>query len=281
MLKIVSILIISFLASEAFALSEEDFKNQLALAQKKEDILELAQEWLNSNDFPQQGKNGRIEYLFGTSIPVLICRPLTISQIELEAGEKLTQAPQIGDSVRWHIAPSKFGVGSEETICIMVKPVEANLETNLTIATDRRTYTIALISDEKKYTPKIGFNYPDTRMKLWKDLILKKQKEIDSNTIEGTGENITSLDFNYHIKGFSKLKPERVYSNGSTTIIDMGNKFNQSMPTLLVVNESGSQGLVNYRMKDNKYIVDKVLDKAILFSGVGNNRKQVTIKRVG
>ena len=37
--------------------------------------------------------------------------------------------------------------------------------------------------------------------------------------------------------------------------------------------------MVNYRVQNNRYIVDAVFDKAMLIVGVGRNQERVTITR--
>jgi type IV secretion system protein VirB9 len=56
-------------------------------------------------------------------------------------------------------------------------------------------------------------------------------------------------------------------------------------PTLLVVRKEGGwlsddeTVIVNYRVQNDRYIVDAVFDKAILIAGVGSNQARVTITR--
>ena len=43
---------------------------------------------------------------------------------------------------------------------LIVKPLEADLETNMTITTNRRLYTVILKSNEHTYMPLVGWLYP-------------------------------------------------------------------------------------------------------------------------
>ena len=85
-------------------------------------------------------------YNFGAGLPTVVCAPLRVCMIELQAGEKLEGEPQIGDSVRWNIAPALYGNGEQTTPIIVLKPQMAGLDTNLLITTDRRAYYLRLIS---------------------------------------------------------------------------------------------------------------------------------------
>jgi len=51
------------------------------------------------------------------------------------------------------------------------------------------------------------------------------------------------------------------------------------MPMLLVSSTSG-ESLVNYRVKDNTYIVDQLFKEAYLIIGAGNNQERVTITKI-
>ena len=56
-------------------------------------------------------------------------------------------------------------------------------------------------------------------------------------------------------------------------------------PTLLVIRKDGDafsddeSVMVNYRVQNNRYIVDTLFDKAILVAGVGDSQDRVTITR--
>lgn len=56
-------------------------------------------------------------------------------------------------------------------------------------------------------------------------------------------------------------------------------------PSLLVVRKEGGvftdeeTVLVNYRVQNDRYIVDSVFDRAILIAGVGSGQERVTIQR--
>ena len=61
-----------------------------------------------------------------------------VTDIALEAGEKLVSV-SAGDTVRWVVGDTTSGEGATAQVHILVKPIGAELETNLVITTDRRT----------------------------------------------------------------------------------------------------------------------------------------------
>ncbi len=91
----------------------------------------------------------------------MVCAPLRVCMIELQAGEKIIGEPHIGDSVRWNISPAMYGTGEDSTPVIVLKPQTPGLDTNLLVMTDRRAYYIRLISKPEEYVARVAFDYPD------------------------------------------------------------------------------------------------------------------------
>jgi Conjugal transfer protein len=52
-------------------------------------------------------------------------------------------------------------------------------------------------------------------------------------------------------------------------------------PALLVQTKSGDTVLVNYRLRQHYYVVDKLFDTAVLVVGVGTHQERVTVRRTG
>jgi type IV secretion system protein VirB9 len=94
---------------------------------------------------PLPGADGRVLYSYGAGLPTVVCAPLRVCIIELQAGEKLAGEPHIGDSIRWNVSPAMFRHGDAATTVIVLKPQIAGLETNLLITTDRRALLPATV----------------------------------------------------------------------------------------------------------------------------------------
>ena len=116
---------------------------------------------------PTPGPDGRVLYVFGQGMPVMVCAPLRVCAVELEPGEHLQSQPQIGDSRRWEITPVMSGSGLDQTPLLVVKPIEPGLETDLIIPTDRRTYVVRLISDPTRFISRLAFQYPADDRAKW------------------------------------------------------------------------------------------------------------------
>ena len=76
-------------------------------------------------------------------------------------------------------------------------------------------------------------------------------------------------------------QPIRAFDDGSHVYIQMPPRMKSSeAPALLVDAGSGTQ-MVNYRVKGNYYVVDRLVTDAILVSGVGRDQDRVTIRYAG
>ena len=227
-------------------------------------------------------------FAFGAGLPTVVCAPLRVCLIELQPGEKLVGEPQIGDSVRWNVAPATYGKGDESTAVLVLKPQMPGLDTNLLITTDRRAYYVRLVSKADDYVSRVAFVYnDDDGGKKWKDHFAEQKREElaaardSGQTQPGLLVSVEHLHFDYQIKGGDEnIRPQRVFDDGSKTYIQMSaNIANREAPVLMVVGADGKGEVVNYRMKDQMYIVDRLFEHAQLVLGSGKKAQKVEISR--
>ncbi len=247
---------------------------------KEKKAAELARQWIEAQAMPVRKENGKIVYLYGSTLPTVICAPLSVCDIELQEGERIVGKPMIGDSARWEALPALSGVGANQISHIIVKPFEANLTTTLIITTSRRTYHIKLVSSNKNWTPRVGFTYPDDIDRQWQLYNAETVASAEKKTIPETRENIDALNFEYEVSGKSPWRPVRVYNDGVKTYIQMPSTMAQTeAPALLVLGSDGEKQIVNYRLKKDRFIVDQIFSRAILIAGVGSSQEKVIITR--
>jgi type IV secretion system protein TrbG len=132
------------------------------------EAVRVSEKWRGEANAPAAGNDGRVLYSFGAGLPTVVCAPLRVCMIELQPGEKIVGEPQIGDSVRWNIAPALYGTGDQSTAVIVLKPQTPGLDTNLLVTTDRRAYYLRLISKAEEYVARVAFAYPDDDNRKWK-----------------------------------------------------------------------------------------------------------------
>ncbi|WP_241362464.1 TrbG/VirB9 family P-type conjugative transfer protein, partial [Escherichia coli] len=69
------------------------------------------------------------------------------------------------------------------------------------------------------------------------------------------------------------------YNDGTRTIIQMPPTLSQGEAPALLVVRNGENTLVNYRLHEDRYIVDSLFDEAIMITGVGRHQTKVVIRR--
>jgi type IV secretion system protein VirB9 len=262
----------------------------------------VASSWEAAFNLATPGADGRVVYMFGAGMPVLVCAPLRVCVLELERGEHIQSQPQIGDSRRWDVTPVSSGSGVDETPLLIVKPIEAELDTDLVVPTDRRTYVVRLVSDPTRYVSRVAFKYPADDHSKWaafqaqqdarkRDAELvaeqaaaaqaaaQKEKDKKDGVVEMTTDAVGKLYTDYKIEGDPNLVPQSVFDDGQHTYISypQNHRFRE-LPTLIIL-VNGKGELVNFRVEGNKYVVDRLFDKAFLVVGVGKKQSRVKITR--
>lgn len=255
------------------------------LTAKEMNALMIAKSWQQGEiitENPVVGRDGAIEFLYGSEQPSVVCAVMQITDIELQKGENVTSV-NLGDSARWQIQPA---VSGGDITHILIRPRQIGLETSMVVTTDRRTYHIRLRSHRDEYMPRVKFYYIENALEKWADIKTRSKQDRERATIPETNEYLGDLDFNYSVKGKASWKPVRVYNDEVKTIIEMPATFTQKeAPTLLVVRKNGrvlrknEQVMVNYRLQRGRYIVDAVFDQAVLIVSVGGNQEKITITR--
>ena len=142
--------------------------------------------------------------------------------IELQPGEVLTgrDLPTAGDTARWTLAITRTGTAPAESVVLIVKPLEADLETNMTITTNRRIYNIVLKSTDHTYMPLVGWVYPQDEARAAQSVV-ERASEVESQS-EPLAVAPDKLNFNCAISGSKVVwKPIRVYDDGTRTYLQM------------------------------------------------------------
>lgn len=204
--------------------------------------------------------------------------PGQVTDIALQEGEQLVGSGPIaaGDTVRWVIGDAESGSGGAKRVHIMVKPTRPDLITNLVINTDRRTYLLELRAAEKTYMASVSWIYPQDQL-----IALKRQNATtEAATPIDVGVDISKLRFRYTINGDNPpWRPLSAFDDGQKVYIEMPRGIAQGeMPPLFVIGPEGDGQLVNYRVRQNYYVVDRLFAAAELRLG-GTEQQKVRIER--
>ncbi len=236
----------------------------------------ISGQWRGSRGLVTKGPDGKVIFLFGEVQPSVVCSPLQVCDIELQAGEVVRDV-LVGDTVRWKVEPATSGAVGGQAIHLIVKPSEPGLVTSMVVTTSRRTYHIQLKSHQSQYMARVGFEYPEDVSTKLDDI----NARLEASTIPGAGVPAEQLNFQYSVSGRAGWRPTRVYSDGQKTYIQFPRSLaGQDAPVLFVVS-GGENRIVNYRMKGNMMVVDYHVDRAVLVSGVGWKQEKITIRRGG
>ncbi|GHS90642.1 hypothetical protein AGMMS49957_17090 [Synergistales bacterium] len=235
---------------------------------------------------PMAGSSGSVVITYSSYTPRIVCRPMYVTDIMLQPGELVTGVHP-GDPVRWTFTPSRSGSGVTEQTHVLIKPLIADISTNLIINTDRRTYQLDLMSSPTDFIPSVSFSYPADSLKEW-DMFLAERKKERQNTTElssGYTVNPEDLYLDYEVRGRDSLrwKPIRVWDDGVKTYIHFrkGSTKKSVEAPVLIIFEHKKEVLVNYRVANDMYIVDRVFDKGALIVGTGAVQDRVVITRLG
>ena len=243
------------------------------------------------------GKAGRVVTTFGHAIPTAFCSPLMVCYIELEPGEVLTDSPSMGDTGRWQFTAKVQG-RDPETVVLEVKPLEDGTTTNLVIPTDRRLYTITLVSDPDVHTPILSFLYPDTEDRAIAAAIeARKAAEAAAQERSRAAEaartarlarsgvpttsgarDASELDFGFQVSGQAPFRPVRVFSDGQRTYIDLHPDYRGALP-VIVPGDQETNAALNTRVTGNgtRIVADRVIRDIWLQSG----RQRIRIQKAG
>lgn len=244
---------------------------------------------------PIAGSNGEILYPYGNSLPTLVTAPLHTSIIVLQPGchpADATGAP----SSEWDVHTVMAGNQPELTIM----PKFAGLHTDLAIPATSASgkpmnYIIQVTSDSARYTPLLGFYYPNSDVRHWQDMA-DNTKDAAAQARNMTvaslpALSVADLNFNWkiHCGGggwFSSsdckdIEPVRVFSSQDHTYLQF--RKNQAdhggIPAIMAENSSGQPAIINAQYRDGYYIIDSVPHEIILIAGKNGHKRVVKIVR--
>ena len=225
---------------------------------------------------------GRVKYAYGADMPTVVCAPLRICTIELEAGEHVSGDVQIGDAVRWDRALQFYGsANGAETPIIVLQPHATASETNLLVTTDRRVYYVRLANElvhPNHYMARVSFTYPEDQAAKWRQEVQSHEPAAAAPAVPVPPASepapaapiLANLCLDYKVKGANRspcIRPARVYDDDTHTVIEMpGCVASRELPVLLI-REDGKEIQTNYRYVNGKFVVDRLFDEAVLRAG--------------
>lgn len=195
--------------------------------------------------------------------------PGNVTDLVLQPGERIVGQPAAGDTVRWRLGVGEGMADGLPQAHVLIKPSQAGLTTNLTLHTSRRSYFVRLESLEETAMVAVRWDYPHDEQSA--------PFYPEPSAARGSGESIapeavdvSDLHLDYVVEvteGKPSWVPQTVYDDGRRTYIRFGREVLYRESPVLHVIERGEQQLVNYAVRDNLYIVDRVFSAAELRLG--------------
>lgn len=182
----------------------------------------------------------------------------------------------VGDSQSWQITPNK------RANLLFLKPLSEAARTNMTVITDQHRYFFDLIASRTaKPLYMLRFAYRDSpahpgttgpqtegvsqvsphgsRAAMPSSANPATNGAIDRNL------DPAMLNFAWKPSGDSKLIPQSIYDDGTSTFLVWGEK--QPIPVILMRNDRGEEGPVNFAVRGSMIIITDVPSTLILRNG--------------
>lgn len=187
-------------------------------------------------------------------------QPGYVTDLQLCAGDTISNVIA-GDTDRWMIYTATVG----EFPHVYVKPIEDQISTNIIVNTNYRVYRL-VVHAAGDYVPAVVWTdvgeyqarMAAAREKAEKEQLRKK-------------EPLAAFYYNYNYQVKSKKKgwiPKVIYDDGVRTFIAIPPDAKNDLPVIHIADDkkkkADSLALVNYRVKDGWYVVDRVFQKAVL-----------------
>jgi type IV secretion system protein VirB9 len=192
-------------------------------------------------------------------------RPGVQATITFGEGEAIENVA-VGDSASWQITPNK------RADVLFVKPLESGARTNMTVVTDRHTYFFDLVASAKaKPVYLLRFTYKEPAKPkgapagaALASLTPAEQAVLGGEPVDAAVDP-AALNFAFRTKGDAKILPARMYDDGNSTYLLWGEKA--EVPAILVQNEKGEEGPVNYSVRGRTIVLEDVPKTILLRSG--------------
>lgn len=156
----------------------------------------------------------------------------------------------LGESYPWKLTP----IGKR----LFIRPLQINLNTNMTIITTKRTYQFQISSGnyeegvDEDLIYSVKFFYPDTTKKYVSTEDTKKDGIFSLNL------NDPNLNFDYVMTGnIQDLSPVKTFDDGIKTYFEFKNN-NAYIPSIYAVDIDGNETKLDYKIEGNFVVIDSV-----------------------
>lgn len=220
---------------------------------------------------PLRGDTRLVEFAYDPDNTfLLLAKPKAVTHIQFAPDESI-QSVAAGDTVSWEFTPTRNRRN------LFVKPRFENQETSLTVLTDKRSYQFVLRStgEGRKWYQRVSWLYPSELV-----LTMEGAPDPDSSSTAAGAQAATSaptapaglvvapetLRFGYEIHGDAPFRPRVVFDDGRFTYFQLPPAL-QELPALFAVVDEQDYALVNFEIKGDYLVAQRLLPAAVLKLG--------------
>jgi type IV secretion system protein VirB9 len=236
----------------------------------------------NADPQADAGPDGRVIYTWGKGIPPIVCALLQVTEFDLEPGEHATEKDvDVGDD-EFHISVHKGGDRAGEFDYLIIKPTVANVETTLTVGTNKRVYYLRLIATQREHIARIAFTYPEEDEQRKREAALAdkaKADEVARLAALAPDKQIKNWKYSVELHGKDAhyMLPVSVGDNGQRTEIQLSQEVRKlGLPSFEIPGKAGPNP-ANFHWEENRLILDGLFDRVCLLEGVGKSQQRVCI----
>lgn len=213
---------------------------------------------------PVRGRDGVTYFAYAGGRPHITCVPGAVCGIQLERGETVTaDRISLPPGSGWTAEVAPFGGAEGEVITF--KSATGADRSVVSIETDRRSYSIAL--------------EPAGGPSLLLSRFTYRTDDPGTQVAAAGDQSLGAPDFAYRLLGATpSWRPVRVYADGGQTFIQFPVGQATDGPRLVVPASKGGLTPIAYRIVADSYVVDGVLDQALLIPRAGPSSDQILIR---
>lgn len=226
---------------------------------------------------PLRGDSRLVQFIFDKDNTYLIlAKPKAVTHVQF-AGDEVIQSVAAGDTANWELTPTRNRKN------LFIKPKFDEQETSMTVITDQRTYQFVLKStgEGKKwyqrvdwiYSTEVVVNFDNEAPQAANGAGATVTKPGAAALADGgpsqiypAGLNPEKLRFGYEISGDAPFRPLVVFDDGRFTYFKLPANV-QELPALFAVIEGKDFSLVNFEVKGDYLIAQRLLPSAVLKLG--------------
>jgi type IV secretion system protein VirB9 len=171
-------------------------------------------------------------------------------------GDERIENVSIGDSLAWQVTPNR------RADTLFLKPIEFDAATNMSVITSKRRYTFQLSAEEPtgpgdaNIIYRVKFTFPP-----------EAAPTPSAGDPKPTDERQNTA---YSVTGSVRNVPARIYDDGVNTYLEWAS--GASTPAIFAIMADGSESLVNFVMRGNTMVVERVGPAFLLRNGAEETR---------